>query len=121
MFAQPGRRCLSVSFIISSFMVLTATAEAQNPRAGTVTWPGGTVQVEVVFAKPMPSDRYSVAVMPYVPQMGGYSTTTVCTYFGLIKKAPERFIVQHKRCDSGAAVKTDEPFKLDWIVAEHTQ
>jgi len=77
--------------------------------------------VDVIFAKPMPSDRYSVAVMPFVPKLGGYSTTTVCTYFGLIIKRPDRFTVQHKRCDSGAAVKTDETFQLDWIAAEWTQ
>jgi len=122
MFAKVGHPRLSVSFAtLSLIILLPAAVQAADPRAGTVKWPAGAFQVDVVFTKPMPGDKYSVAVMPFVPKLGGYSTTTVCTYFGLIRKTPDWFTVQHKRCDSGAAVKTDETFQLDWIAAEWTQ
>jgi len=122
MFAQLGRRYLSVSFIILSFMVLlTAAVEAADPRAGTVNWPIGVAQMTVKLIPAMPHAKYSVAVTPFVPKLGGYSPTSACTYFGIIMKDPAFFTVQHKRCDSGVAVRLDEAIQLDWILAEWTQ
>jgi len=121
MFAQLGRRYLSASYIILSFMVLLPVAvEAADPRAGTVNWPANTNGVTVTIVPPMPSVRYSVAVT-VVAKMAGYSPTSACTYFGIMGKGTSTFVVQHRRCDSGAAVNLDEPIQLDWIVAEHTQ
>jgi len=121
MFAQLGRRYLSVSYIILSFTVLLAAAvEAADPRAGTVTWPANTEKVAVKLTPPVKTS-YSVAVMPFVPKLGGYSPTSVCTYFGTATKTPDYFVVYHRRCCDGVLIKLDETCQLDWIVAEHTQ
>jgi hypothetical protein len=102
-------------------VLLPVAVEAADPRAGSIAWPANAEKVGVTLTPPVPFKNYSVAVTPFVPKGGGYSPVNVCTYFGIAAKGPNSFTVYHRRCSDGALVKVDEPFQLDWIVAEHTQ
>lgn len=120
MSAQLHPRCLSVSFMILPLMVLlAAAAEAQDVRAGTKSWPLNSSYLTVTIVPPMSDIKYSVAVTPV--DSGGYSPTNSCTYFGVLKKTANSFMVAHRRCSDGAAIAVDAAFLLDWIVARQTQ
>ena len=112
------RLCLSLPFVV----LLSAAVEAAD-KASTVNWPVGASTISVTFVPPFPDTKYSVAVMPVVqsPVIGGYSPTTLCTYFGIVAKLPTTIRIQHKRCDNGALVPVDSAFLLDWTATTHTQ
>ena len=116
MITRFARLCLSVPFVVLS------SAAGATDKASTVNWPVGTPTISVTFTPPFPDTRYSVAVMPFVEGMpGGYSPTSLCTYFGIVVKTPTTIRIQHKRCDNGAPVPTDQPLRLDWQASRHTQ
>ncbi|HVF04525.1 MAG TPA: hypothetical protein VNA20_06785 [Frankiaceae bacterium] len=82
-------------------------------RADSATFPVGSAGIFVTFTTPMPNADYSVTVQQR--DTAGYSPTTVCTYFNVLKKTATGFQVQHKRCDDGVPVALDFLVFLDWI------
>src|SRR5262245_48783904 len=103
MFAQLERQCPSV-LLLCLIVFLPIAAQAADPRAGSVTWPINMEKVAVKLTPPV-NTKYSVAVMPFVPKAGGYSPTSVCTYFGIATKTPDGFVIYHRRCADGALIK----------------
>ena len=108
--------------------IVTPDVAAQSPgshpaglcKAGTAAFAVGQAGIYVNYAVPWRTGtKYSVAVQP--TNTAGYSSTTVCTYFNVLKKTDTQFQVQHKRCDNGVPVPLDTAVSLDWIACPHQQ
>ena len=65
----------------------------------------------------MPNNKYAVVVQP--TDTAGYSTTTECTYFNVLKKTKTNFQVQHKTCSNGDPLPLDVGVNLSWIVESY--
>ena len=115
----------SLIFFLSVLMAMAIvphTAQAQtapsNPpglcKAGTAAFPIGSAGIFVNYPVPWPATvTYSLVVQ--ATNTAGYSGTTACTYFNVLKKTPTQFQVQHKRCDNGVPVPLVVGVSLDWI------
>lgn len=95
-----------------------ALAQGSHPlglcKAGTAAFGVGQAGIVVPYAVPWPvNTAYVVVVQP--TNTAGYSTTTACTYFNVLKKTATQFEVQHKTCDSGVPIVLDTAVSLDWI------
>ena len=93
-------------------------APPSNPsglcKAGIAAFGVGQAGIYVNYAVPWPAGaKYVVAVQP--TNTAGYSPTSVCTYFNVLKKTNLKFEVQHKRCDNGTPLALDVAVSLDWI------
>lgn len=96
----------------------TASNQAGLCKAGTAAFAIGQAGIYVNYPTPWPATvKYSVVVQP--TNTAGYSPTTVCTYFNVLKKTPTQFQVQHKRCDDGVPVALDTAISLDWVACPH--
>ena len=124
MFARSIVRILVITTAATLLVVRGASAQAtgSNPpglcKAGTAAFAVGQAGIFVNYPVPWPTTvTYSVVVQP--TNTAGYSPTTVCTYFNVLKKTPTQFQVQHKRCDDGVPVPLDTAVSLDWIACPH--
>ena len=112
---------LSSWFVVVALSTLTsaaASAQGSNPpglcKAGTAAFAVGQAGIFVNYPVAWPLNTvYSVVVQP--TNTAGYSPTTACTYFNVLKKTPTQFQVQHKRCNDGVPVPLDVAVSLDWI------
>jgi len=117
-----------LTLVLIAALIVTTEAFAQsapsNPaglcKAGTAAFSIGQAGIFVNYTVPWPANtKYSVVVQP--TNTAGYSPTTACTYFNVLKKTDLKFEVQHKRCDDGVPVPLDTAVSLDWIACPHQQ
>ena len=116
---------LLVIIAIAFTLVLGADAQAapaSHPaglcKAGTAGFGVGQAGIFVTYPISWPiGTKYSVVVQP--TNTAGYSPTSVCTYFNVLKKTDTKFEVQHKRCDNGLPLTLDTAVSLDWIACPH--
>lgn len=110
---------LAVMFVASSLVSLSgAQAQIIDYRAGTAPFNAGQAGIFITFVNPLPSAGYSVSVQ--ATNTGGFSGTTVCTYFNVLHKTSTGFDVQHKRCSDGVPVPLTVGVSLDWIAIMKT-
>jgi len=83
-------------------------------RAGSSSFPKGKDGIHVTFSKPMPNTQYAVSVQQ--TNTGGYSPTNGDTYFNVMRKTKDGFIVQHKTADGDQPVELEQSVTLNWIV-----
>ena len=113
---------ITAALMLSLAHDVSAQTAGSNPpglcKAGTAAFAVGQAGIFVNYPIPWPATvRYSVAVQP--TNTAGYSPTTVCTYFNVLKKTATQFQVQHKRCDNGVPVALDTAVSLDWVACPH--
>jgi hypothetical protein len=109
---------LSAALLLAAVAVFPAAAQAgPQTRAGVVGWVKPSMGVFVRFSTPMPDTKYAAVVQQ--TNTAGYSTTKDCTYFNVLHLTVNGFDVQHKRCDDGTPVPTDENITLEWIAVGH--
>ena len=106
------------ALLLTTAAVFPSVAQAgPQTRAGLVGWVKPSMGVFVHFSAPMPDTNYAAIVQP--TNTAGYSTTKDCTYFNVLHLTVNGFDVQHKRCDDGTPVATDENITLEWIAVSH--
>jgi hypothetical protein len=107
-----------VSIVIVPHAAEAQTAPASNPpglcKAGLAVFAAGQAGIFVNFPAPWPANvTYRVTVQQ--TNTSGYSPTTACTYFNVLKKTSTQFQVQHKLCDTGVPVPLAVNVSMDWI------
>lgn len=104
-------------FVGATLAVSTAfSVGAQEIRAGVAPFYAGQAGIYITLPTPMPNGNYAVTVQ--ATNTGGYSPTTECTYFNVLKKTATNFQVQHKTCIDGVPIALDKNVPLNWIAVE---
>jgi hypothetical protein len=85
-------------------------------RAGSVGWLAGQAGITVPLS-PAVTGPYSVVVQ--ATNTAGYSTTSECTYFNVLKETPTKFEVQHKTSKDGTPLPLDVNVTLKWVLITH--
>lgn len=101
--------------ILFAFLV-SAGAQAVELRAGSVSWTAGQAGITVPLS-PAVDQPYSVVVQQ--TNTAGYSPSSECTYFNVLKETPTKFEVQHKTCKDGTPLPLDDSVTLKWILVTH--
>jgi hypothetical protein len=100
--------------VLALSLALRVDGSDPEYQAGTVSFGTGKKGIIVGLPRPMPDSDYAVFVQP--TNTAGYSSSSECTYFNVLKKQPTQFQVQHKTCDKGTPMALDTNVSLDWIV-----
>lgn len=98
-------------------LLVSVGAQATEVRSGSVAWAIGQAGITIPLVPPVTSGPYSVVVQP--TNTAGYSTTTECTYFNVLKESPADFQVQHKTCKDGTPIAVDTGVTLKWVLITH--
>lgn len=96
---------------------LSMSANAQQIQAGVKGFLAGQAGIYITLPTPMPDGNYSAVVQ--ATNTSGYSPTTECTYFNVLKKTATNFQVQHKTCIDGTPIALDKNVSLNWIVVTY--
>jgi hypothetical protein len=117
MFSRSIQLLLVATFL--SFMSSTAVARAAtNPpgscKAGIAAFAVGQAGIYVNYPVPWPAGSKTSVVVQQA-DTAGYSPTSVCTYFNVLKTTDSNFQIQHKRCDDGTPVPLDGAATIFWI------
>lgn len=102
--------------LIAFLLAMSAPALAVDIRSGAFGWPLGADGVTVPISPPVNGPNASVVVNP--GNTAGYSPSSECTYFNVLKVTPTQFEVQHKTCKDGTPIKTDTAITLIWILVK---
>jgi len=110
--------CGAAFFSFISDPAAAQPAAASHPaglcKAGITGFTAGQAGIYVNYPVPWPAGtKYSVVVQQ--GNTAGYSPTTVCTYFNVLKLTDLKFEIQHKRCDDGVPVALDTNATIFWI------
>ena len=104
---------LVVALVLVCLSFVPTASHAIEIRAGSVGWTAGQAGITVTLTPPVAAP-YSVVVQP--TNTAGYSPTSECTYFNVLKETPTKFEVQHKTCKDGTPVPLDGNVTLKWIL-----
>jgi hypothetical protein len=102
--------CIAVSLAISG------AAFATDIRSGAYPWPKGKDGVTIPITPPVSGPNSPISVQPAAT--AGYSPTSECTYFNVLKVTASDFQVQHKTCKDGTPIQTDDTITLFWILVK---
>jgi|SRR6185436_17201446 len=112
MFSKSIRVLLVMAAI--SFITHAATAQPISCKAGFAPFATTQAGIYVNFPAPWPAGtKYVVSVQQ--TNAGGYSPTSDCTYFNVLKLTDTNFQIQHKRCKDGSPVALITPVTTGWI------
>ena len=103
-----------IALPLVAISVVSGLPAAAGNRAGLVPWKKGEAGVTVKFFPPMSNANYSVSVQQ--ANTAGYSPTSECTYFNVLKLESDNFQIQHKRCKDGEPVPVDDTISMLWII-----
>jgi hypothetical protein len=98
---------------IPLLLAVTTAAQAGQTRAGAVGFLAGQAGIYIPLDPPVPQ-KYSVVVQ--ATNTAGYSPTSECTYFNVLKEKPHEFQVQHKTCKDGTPIPLDTNVTLKWVL-----
>jgi hypothetical protein len=113
-----SRLFLAVAAFFSFLGHPAAAQTASNPaglcKAGITSFAVGQAGIYVNYPVPWPAGtKHSVVIQQ--GNAAGYSPTSVCTYFNVLKTTDSKFEIQHKRCDDGTPVPLDDTATIFWI------
>lgn len=106
-----------LALLVTSSVAMSANAN--STRAGVDAFLAGQAGIYITLDTPMPNGNYSAVVN--ATNTSGYSPTTECTYFNVLKKTATNFQVQHKTCIDGVPIPLDKNVSLNWVVMSYTQ
>ena len=110
-------KTLSTLALAVSLILLASTGtRAAELRAGFVGWPVGQAGLTINLS-PAVTGPYTVVVQP--TNTAGYSPSSDCTYFNVLKETATKFEVQHKTCKDGTPLALDTGVTLKWILITH--
>jgi hypothetical protein len=92
------KNLLTLALAIPFAFLVSAGAQADTSRAGSVAWAIGQAGVTVPLS-PAVTGPYTVVVQ--ATNTAGYSPSSECTYFNVLKETPTKFEVQHKTFKDG--------------------
>lgn len=107
-----------LALLVGSSVAMSANA-TNEVRAGVAPFLAGQAGIYITLPTPMPNGNYSAVVN--ATNTSGYSPTTECTYFNVLKKTATNFQVQHKTCIDGVPIPLDKNVSLNWIVMSYSQ
>jgi hypothetical protein len=85
-------------------------------RSGSVGFQAGQAGITVPLSPPA-TGAYTVVVQ--ATNTAGYSPTSECTYFNVLKETLTEFEVQHKTTKDGTPVNLHANVTLKWILVTH--
>ena len=103
----------TLALVITCLAFLVSVGEAAELRAGSVPWVAGQDGITIPLS-PAVTVPYSVVVQ--VTNTAGYSPTSECTYFNVLKETLTNFQVQHKTCKDGKPLKLQVGVTLKWVL-----
>jgi len=110
------KKLSTLALAIPLAFLVSAGAQAAELRAGSVSWVSGQAGITVNLS-PAVTGPYTVVVQP--TNTAGYSPSSECTYFNVLKETPTKFEVQHKACQDGMPLLLDVNVTLKWILITH--
>jgi hypothetical protein len=109
------KKLSTLALAIPLVLLVSAGAQAAQ-RAGSVGWPKGQAGITINLS-PAVTRPYTVVVQ--ATNTAGYSPSSECTYFNVLKETSTKFEVQHKTCKDGTPLALDDNVTLKWILVTH--